>query len=180
LDVPVYHLDDEYWGPHWTRPTDDAWHRKQAELTGRSNWLIDGNYFPTIELRAARADFVIVLDAPALLCLWRIVVRAWRIRCGALHMLPRQVAMATGPGRPQATKELGRLVRLILEFRRRYWWPVLRKAATNPEARVVVGVVGGSRRVARCRAELIASRMPVQVLARDLVEALVVEAFSES
>ena len=177
LGIPVYHLDDEYWGPQWSRPTDETWCRRQAELAKASTWLIEGNYFPTIELRAAQADFVVVLDAPALLCLWRIVARAWRIRRGALHLLPRQVAMATGTGRPQATKDFGGLVRLVLGFRRRYWRLVLRKAGTNPEARVVIGVVGGAGRIARCRAELAANGMPAEVLARDLVEGLVLEAF---
>ncbi len=177
LGVPVYHLDDEYWGPQWSRPTDEAWRRRQTELTAAPTWLIEGNYFPTIELRTVRADFVVVLDVPALVSIWRIVGRAWQIRRGALHLLPRQVAMGIQPGRPQATKDFANLVRLALEFRRRHWVPVLRKAAANPDARVVIGVAGGAGRIARCRAELTAKGMAAEVLSRDFVEGAVLEAF---
>lgn len=176
LGLPVHHLDDEYWGPQWSRPSDEAWRRRQRELAAASTWLIEGNYFPTIELRTARADLVVVLDAPALLCLWRVVTRAWRIRRGALELLPRRVALGAGSGRPPATKDFAALVRLVVGFRRHHWWPVLHKARANPEAQVVVGVVGGPSRLARCRAELSAHGLPVEVLASERIEGFVVEA----
>lgn len=176
LGLPVHHLDDEYWGPEWSRPSDEAWRRRQQELAAASTWLIEGNYFPTIELRTARADLVIVLDAPALLCLWRVIERAWRVRRGALHLLPRRVATSSA-GRPPATKDFAALVRLVSGFRRRYWWPVLQKARVNPRARVVIGVVGGSGRVARGRAEVSGRGLAVEVVASEQVEALVAEAY---
>ena len=44
------------------------------------SWVIDGNFSGTLELRAARADTIIVLDLPRRVCLWRVgkrVVTYW-------------------------------------------------------------------------------------------------------
>jgi len=177
VGLPVHHLDDEYWGPQWSRPSDETWRRHQHELTAASTWLIEGNYFPTIELRTARADLVIVLDAPAWLCLWRVMARVWRIRRGVPGLLPWRVETAMGSSRPRATKDFGALVRLVLGFRLRYWWPVLRKARANAEARVVIGVIGGPGRLARCREELAAHGMSAEVLALEHIESFVLEAY---
>ena len=74
--LPLTHLDDEYWLPGWVRPGRAAWEARVVELIAADRWILDGNYTSTVLLRASRADTVIVLAYPRLLCLFRAVRRA--------------------------------------------------------------------------------------------------------
>ena len=74
--LPLIHLDDEYWRPGWVRPQAAGWGRRVRELIAAECWILDGNYTSTLPLRAERADAVIVLEYPRLLCLYRAVRRA--------------------------------------------------------------------------------------------------------
>lgn len=135
---PLYHLDDEYWGPDWSRPSNEAWRSRQVELTAGPQWLIEGNYFDTAELRTAHADLVVILDASSLSCLWRLLWRSWLIRRGARELLPKRVREAAVGRKVEATRDLGRLIALVARFESRVWWPLLAKARTNPAARLLV------------------------------------------
>jgi adenylate kinase family enzyme len=135
---PLTHLDDEYWGPDWSRPSDEAWRSRQAELTAGPEWLIEGNYFDTAELRTAHADLIVILHASSLACLWRVLWRCWLIRRGAREMLPKRVREAAVGRKVRATRDLGRLVTLVARFESRVWWPLLAKARINPAARLLV------------------------------------------
>ncbi len=74
--LPLVHLDAEYWRPGWVRPPKETWEATVRELIAPETWILDGNYTSTVALRAARADTVIVLDVPRVLCLYRAVSRA--------------------------------------------------------------------------------------------------------
>ncbi|ULH15246.1 DNA topology modulation protein FlaR [Deinococcus sp. KNUC1210] len=74
--LPLTHLDDEYWLPGWVRPQQTVWEARIRELIAAERWILDGNYTSTVLLRASRADTVIVLAYPRLLCLFRAVRRA--------------------------------------------------------------------------------------------------------
>ena len=84
IGLPLIHLDKEYWRSGWVEPSKAEWRRQVREIAARDEWLIDGNYGGTLELRLARADTVIDLEFPSWLCVWRIlrrVVRSWgRVR----------------------------------------------------------------------------------------------------
>jgi adenylate kinase family enzyme len=69
LGVPVVHLDEHFWGPGWTATPRPAWRAVQAELLAGDTWIADGNYGSTFDIRFARADTVIVLQPPPLICL---------------------------------------------------------------------------------------------------------------
>lgn len=156
-DVPVRHLDDEYWGPAWTRPDADEWVHRQRTLTSAGRWIIDGNYLPTMPLRAARATLVVLVDAATPRCLARVVARALAVRRGRYDSLPRQVRAEAESGRPvRATRDFLPLLRLVLRFRRRDWWQVVAVARAAPAARLVVAVVPGrwGGRVGRVRRRL--------------------------
>lgn len=71
LDLPVIHLDKLYWQPNWVEPHKGKFRQMVAELAQADNWIIDGNYSSTIEVRAAAADTIIFLDFSRWLCLWR-------------------------------------------------------------------------------------------------------------
>lgn len=69
LRVPVLHLDEHFWKPAWTPTPGPAWRALQTELLGADCWIADGNYGATFDIRFARADTVIVLSPPRLVCL---------------------------------------------------------------------------------------------------------------
>ena len=75
--LPVIHLDAVYWHEGWQETQKDMWEQTVRELTRQPEWITDGNYGGTMELRLAAADTIIFLDLPPLLCVWR-VVRRWR------------------------------------------------------------------------------------------------------
>lgn len=81
LDKEVIHLDSLYWQPGWQETPKDEWEKIVVNLVQKEEWIIDGNYSSTMEPRLHRADTVIFLDFPWVLCLWRVVKR-WVIHFG--------------------------------------------------------------------------------------------------
>jgi adenylate kinase family enzyme len=78
--LPLIHLDQHYWRPGWIEPDDKTWAAQMQALAAGERWIMDGNYGGTLDLRLPRADTVVWLDLPTLLCLWRIGRRALRHR----------------------------------------------------------------------------------------------------
>jgi hypothetical protein len=169
-NLPLYHLDDEYWGPGWSRPAPKTWTDRQVELASQNEWVIEGNYLETIELRAAHADLVVIVDASPLVCVWRVMRRAWRIRAGERELLPKRVR---SDEKPRATQDFSRLLAMILRFDRDSFWPMIDKARANPGARLVFAAE--SSRLSRLRAALAARNISAEVLAAERVEGYVVE-----
>lgn len=79
-DLPLIHLDREYWQPGWKQPQAEDWQRRVRELTEGERWIIDGNYAGTLPLRLERADTVIWLDMPLAVCLWGVIKRRFMFR----------------------------------------------------------------------------------------------------
>lgn len=79
-DLPVIHLDALFWQPGWNpTPRPEFMEKVKIELT-KPEWIIDGNYDSSIELRAQYADLIIFLDFSNILCLYRACKRAWKYR----------------------------------------------------------------------------------------------------
>jgi adenylate kinase family enzyme len=78
--LPLIHLDQHYWRSGWVEPDKEAWAEQVEALAAGERWVMDGNYGGTLGARLPRADTVIWLDFPTLLCLWRVARRAWRHR----------------------------------------------------------------------------------------------------
>jgi adenylate kinase family enzyme len=76
--LPVIHLDRQYWQPGWIETPAEAWRTRQRELLAGDAWIVDGNYGATLDVRFARADTVIVLAPPRLLCVVRALRRSLR------------------------------------------------------------------------------------------------------
>ena len=73
--LPVVHLDREFWRPGWTETPKPEWRSKVASLVQRDEWIIDGNFGGTMEIRLAAADTVLFLNFPRLLCTYRALKR---------------------------------------------------------------------------------------------------------
>ena len=75
LGLEVFHLDRLYWRAGWVETPRDEWRGMLAELIARDAWIMDGNYSGTLDLRLGRADTVVLLDLPRVLCVWRVLKR---------------------------------------------------------------------------------------------------------
>lgn len=76
LGLEVVHLDQHYWRPGWVEPPAEEWRAQHAALlSGRDEWVADGNYGSTLADRFERADTVIFLDPHPLLALARVLKR---------------------------------------------------------------------------------------------------------
>jgi adenylate kinase family enzyme len=78
--LPVIHLDVHFWKPGWVEPSEDEWRERQRDLLASDEWIADGNYYATLDLRLERADTVVLLDTPWWVCAQRAFVRGIRKR----------------------------------------------------------------------------------------------------
>ena len=76
LGLPVIHLDVLYWEPGWVEGDYAAFRRRLAEAVSAEQWIADGNFPDSGDLHFARAETVVWVDQPRLLCLWRVI---WRV-----------------------------------------------------------------------------------------------------
>jgi adenylate kinase family enzyme len=76
--LELIHLDQHYHRPGWTEPEVEVWREQVRELVQRPNWIMDGNYGGTFDLRFPEADMVILLEVPVIVSLWRVVKRVVR------------------------------------------------------------------------------------------------------
>lgn len=118
LAVPIYSLDDYYWLPKWQRPDEAAWLCKLDELLTQKNWIIDGNYYPTLTRRLAQTDYVIYLDYPTSICLLRALKRAILRRFKRDNSLPAAI-MNDQEWQPKI-KFKWNFIKLICFFKIRY------------------------------------------------------------
>lgn len=62
LDLPVIHLDKYFWNPCWVITKREIWREKVKEFVSGQEWIIDGNYQSSNDLRFPNADTLIYLD----------------------------------------------------------------------------------------------------------------------
>jgi adenylate kinase family enzyme len=82
--LPLIHLDLEFWRPGWIAPSEEEWRAQQRELLAGDEWIADGNYLETLDLRLERADTFVQLDTPWWRCAARAVRRGIRRPAGAV------------------------------------------------------------------------------------------------
>ncbi|WP_405004056.1 topology modulation protein [Kitasatospora purpeofusca] len=82
IDAPLTHLDGVYYDADWNPLPQEKFAALQEELVARPRWVIDGNYASTLPVRLKRADTVIFLDIPPVVCLLGILQRRRRYRGG--------------------------------------------------------------------------------------------------
>ena len=74
--LPVIHLDAHYWRPNWDPTPKDEWRASVEEMVKAGEWIMDGNFGSTREVRMQAADTIIMLDVPRRVCMYRVVKRA--------------------------------------------------------------------------------------------------------
>jgi len=75
--IPLIHLDQEYWLPNWTEPTKKKWNTIVTKLVQRKTWIMDGNYSGSFPIRIPRADTIIYLDKSMPTCMSRVCKRVY-------------------------------------------------------------------------------------------------------
>ena len=69
MGIPLYHLDMMYWNADKTTVEKSVFLERLSSVLEKDEWIIDGNYGSTMELRMAACDTVIFLDYPLEVCL---------------------------------------------------------------------------------------------------------------
>ena len=67
--IPLYHLDMMYWNADKNTVEKSVFRERLFAVLEKDEWIIDGNYGSTMELRMAACDTVIFLDYPLDICL---------------------------------------------------------------------------------------------------------------
>lgn len=76
LNLRVYHLDRYFWKPGWEKRELDEWVKLVEDLAEEKEWIIEGNYTGTLNIRALRADHIYFFDYHPAFCLYRIYKRS--------------------------------------------------------------------------------------------------------
>ncbi len=67
--LPLYHLDAIWHKPDKTHIPREEFDERISEIFSTSEWIIDGNYKRTIEIRLKECDTVFLFDLPVEVCL---------------------------------------------------------------------------------------------------------------
>ena len=69
IGLPLYYLDMMYWNPDRTTKPKEEFRTALRETVRLPEWIIDGNYGSTLEIRMEACDTVIFLDYPVEVCI---------------------------------------------------------------------------------------------------------------
>jgi adenylate kinase family enzyme len=86
LSIPVTHLDQIVWAPDWREVPAQEREAALSRITGSDSWIIEGVSRSVRE----RADLVVFLDVPRVVCLWRCIHRTARYLRRPRPELPAQ------------------------------------------------------------------------------------------
>jgi adenylate kinase family enzyme len=75
LNVPVHYLDRHHWLPGWKYRDSASAREAMRVLAETPEWVMDGNFAETFDLRMPRADTLVWLDYPRATCIRRILMR---------------------------------------------------------------------------------------------------------
>ncbi len=87
--LPLIHLDLMYHDQSRSYQTDeDSWRSRVLSETKKKQWIIDGNYKSTFDIRLPKSDTIIFLDYPTYLSIWRVIKRRVHFRKKAREDMP--------------------------------------------------------------------------------------------
>ena len=130
LGLPVHHLDALFWKPGWEETPTDEFADQVDELALREAWIIDGGYvrLDRNELRFKRADITILLRRSRLLCLFRVIHRAFKFR--------NQTRPDMGEACPEKLEWA--LLSLIWNYEARNWPELLERVTRNKSPHLIL------------------------------------------
>lgn len=73
----LIHLDQLHWLPNWVESDRQTLISKLQQVVDKPEWIIDGTYSGTLDMRIAKADTIIYFDFPTWQCLYRVIKRIW-------------------------------------------------------------------------------------------------------
>jgi adenylate kinase family enzyme len=76
LNLPLINLDSYFWKPGWVATSRNDWLPIVEELAASPRWIMDGNFDWSFHIRMPRADAIIFLELPRIICIYR-VLRRW-------------------------------------------------------------------------------------------------------
>lgn len=86
LRAPLHDLDDVYWNGGWERMTEELFMEKLSEIVVTNEWIVSGNYMPTLPFRLRHCTDVVVLDSAWYQAMFRYLRRiARRVRGRERH-----------------------------------------------------------------------------------------------
>jgi len=129
LHVPVHHLDALRWRGDWTLLPRPEWVSLLERLVAGDEWVMDGNFEGTLDIRLRRCETILMLDAPLTVSFARTVRR--RLSRAERRDLP-----------PELRERLNlNLLRLFARYRRE----------VRPKLFELVAAHGTGRQVVRLR-----------------------------
>lgn len=78
--IPLFHLDMLFWNADKTTVQKSVFHDRLRAVIQENEWILDGNYSSSMELRIQNCDTVIFLDYPTDVCLQGIKDRKGKSR----------------------------------------------------------------------------------------------------
>nr|WP_249310318.1 DNA topology modulation protein [Bacillus sp. FJAT-49736] len=80
INIDVFHLDKLFWKPNWTGVPKEEQKKIQKELVKKEEWIMDGNYSGTMDIRLNEADTIVFLDIHRTTCIFRAFKRIVKYR----------------------------------------------------------------------------------------------------
>lgn len=77
LNIPVVHLDKLFWRDNWTNTSTEDFDRLLKIEIQKDEWIIDGNYDRTLNMRFLECDTVIYLDYKRSVCIYGAIKRVF-------------------------------------------------------------------------------------------------------
>ncbi|WP_255658627.1 adenylate kinase [Actinoplanes sp. L3-i22] len=74
--LPWHAVDDLTWEPGWVEVPTAVQRQRIAAICAGDAWVLDSAYLSWIDVPTARADLIVCLDYPRLLCLFRLLRRS--------------------------------------------------------------------------------------------------------
>jgi len=78
--LPLFHLDMMYWNADRTIVEKPVFRQRLSDAMAGTEWIIDGNYGSTMELRMQACDTIFFLDYPVEVCLEGVKARRGKVR----------------------------------------------------------------------------------------------------
>lgn len=73
--IEVTHLDEKFFKPNCEVLPKEEWIEYIQDIIQKEEWIIDGNYPNTLNIRADRADSIFLIDPPRIECYINLIKR---------------------------------------------------------------------------------------------------------